>query len=41
MLEELLENMAEAHRDLVIAQDFYDRQVKEVIDFLTKDTGTG
>jgi hypothetical protein len=34
MIDELLENMAEAHKDLTIALDRYDRETREVITFL-------
>jgi hypothetical protein len=37
MIEELLENMAEAHKDLTIALDRYDRETREVIDYLRKN----
>jgi hypothetical protein len=37
MIEELLENMDEAHKDLTIALDRYGRETREVIDFLRKN----
>jgi len=37
MLDELLENRDEAHKDLMIALDRYDRETAEVIDYLRKN----
>jgi hypothetical protein len=34
-LDELLENLQEAELDLVKAQDFYDRQKQEIVDWMT------
>jgi hypothetical protein len=41
MLEELLENIDEAHKDLVVTMDYYERQVKELADYVkAQDLGT-